>query len=421
MKPRSVTLQSNSNYFIWLTASSRTPDTPRNVLTHLSQLTDIVSDDVKRRRPNPPLGLKESKRNGYKTNFVREPKNTTYTKRVIYYPNGAHEVQNTRYPDLFPYPWYVYSGGQPPTSLVYTDFGDPALLARADKRLKSKFFNKLKNSEVDLALTLAERTQTKVMIARRAVLLLNVKRWAKAFWKRIRQRSIQQHESIAKAMANAWLELVYGWKQLANDIFGIASFTASRSMNRYVKIREAVSSTSRSKSFTDNATGVHIDVEQANSVISEMKIHLNVTADPVLDLTRLATLNPIAIAWELVPFSFVFDWIINISNYLNELQTRCMFSTSLGGGYVTHVERCELTGRYPPGKTTGSFSTLTLRGEIKYRDIWTKKTRTLFGSAPLPVFPTLKSPLSLEHALTTLSLVVQRLKPKHMGRDGRYM
>lgn len=413
MVPRSVTLFRVTRTRNKLGPGVYSPWSESVSSDKLSQLYDIQSDNVKRGRTQSPLGYKKARANGYKTSFIREPKNTTYTKRKIYYACGNYSYFSN--PTSYPQP--EVEGGY--LGMPFVTMGSSSLLAAADKRVKSRFFGKLKNTEFDLAITVAERAQTKVMIARRAVLLLNIKRFFKSFWKRVRQRSIQKHESIAQALGNAWLEFAYGWRQLASDIFAIASFSASRTQNRWVKTRVETSETI-DRSQYDSSTGLRIYATETRSIFSEMKIKLNVTADPVLDLTRLSTLNPVAIAWELLPFSFVFDWILNISSYLSELQTRAMFSCSLGGGYITHVQHFELHGSYPAQNNKGTSLTFNIPQEVKFSDLWVKKSRDTFSSAPLPVFPSLKSPISVEHALTTLSLVVQRMSPKNLGRHGRF-
>lgn len=418
MIPRSVVLQNFSRNRVQYSSTYYTPWTDAVSSAALSQLSDILSDNVKRPRPVAPLGLVKSRQNKLKTNFVRDPKNHSYTKRLLKYANGKFDYVLSTDPATYPRYWQEGGLFSLPSQRLVT-FGSPDLLERADKRIKSKFFNKLKNTQLDLAITLAERSKTKVMIAHRAALLINLKSFVKGFYKRVRQRSIRQHESIAKAMANAWLEFVYGWCQLAQDIFAIASFAASREQSRYVRLRGETGE-DRNFSFTSGDSGIRQVVTEERRVFSEMKIKLTVTADPVLDLTRLTTLNPVAIAWELLPFSFVFDWILNISTYLSELQTRAMFSCSLGKGYITHTEVYRLRGAIPAQTTKGSFYCVNVPGEIRYSDTWTKKNRVVFNTAPMPSFPTLKCPVSIEHALTTLSLVTQRLSSKNLGRKGRF-
>lgn len=419
MKPRSVVIQTSSRNRQEYARGLYTPWNNSATSASWSSLQDIISDDVPRPVPSSPVGGKDARRYGFKKKFVREPKAHSYTKRVLIYPVGSYSYVFGSNPQVYPRYWFEQSG--PGVSYdVATQGSISSLITRANAHIRGKFFKKLKNSELDLAITAAERSKTKVMIARKAAVLLNIKRFAKAFWKRVRARSIHQHESIAKALANAWLEFVYGWKQLANDIFGIATFTASRSMNRWIKTRSAMGDRF-DRSRTDASTGLRIIAIEEVSVISEMKVKLNVTADPVLDLTRLMTLNPAAIAWELLPFSFVFDWILNISKYLSELQTRAMFSCSLSGGYLTHVERHVLTGEIPAQDTKGSYQSYRVPNSIKWRDTWTKKTRSILTEAPFPQFPSLRCPTDLEQALTTLTLIVQRLSPKGLGRSGRYM
>lgn len=418
MLPRSVVIQGLGSLSVQYDAEYFTPEDVQPSPRSFSQLYDILSDNSKVGRLPMPMGRAESGLNRVKVLYSLEPKNFTYTKRLLRYPHGNFSFVFGNDPEVFPRYWFKGSYYSFATTVVTTD-AISALQERAENRLKSRFFAKLKSSEFDLAITLAERQKTFVMIAHRAALLTNIKSFFKAFWKRVRGRSIQRHESIAQAVANAWLEYQYGWRQLASDIFAIASFSAKKSMNRHVKTRVGVENT-EDRGFEDPNSGILILATEKQSVLAEMKIKVTLDADPVLDLTRLSTLNPIAIAWELLPFSFVFDWIMDISTYLAELQTRVMFDSFLGGGYYTYVHKYELDGVIKQQKGVGTSYCVTVDQDILLRDEWTRLTRTKFATAPLPNFPLLRSPVSIHHALTTLTLVVQRMKPKHLGRSGRY-
>lgn len=417
MQPRSVTIQTANEQRIHYNSSFVTAWSAGTSLYALSQLYDIQSDNSKRARKVSSFGRIKGIKDGLMVYYCYGPKNFQYRKRLLKYPIGnfSYSSPNVEYPRN-EYRNFYYSF----RTLVVQTSALSYLQNSCEQRVKSKFFKKLKDSEFDTAITLAEISKTRVMIAHRAAVLLNIKRFFKSFWKRVRGRSIQRHESIAQAIANAWLEYQYGWKQLANDIYGIVSFSTKKSMNRYVKVRAGCADTVN-RSFVDPDTGIYVQAIEQRECRGQMKIGLNMTADPVLDMTRLSTLNPIAIAWELLPFSFVFDWMLDMSTYLSELQTRLMFDVSLGDGFFTYVHHYELQGKIAQQVGKGTFQKVSVYQDILWSDYWVETKRTLFTTAPLPSFPRLKSPVSASHALTTLSLITQRMKPKGLGRSGRFM
>lgn len=415
MKPRFVNVQLASQFWIDY-GSFRTAKTTMMALRASNNLYDIVSDDVRRITRFAPEEISRRKRLGLSVAAVMKPKAHSYKKELRILPHGNYSYVFGSDPSTFPR--YCFEGANfgslPPVS-VYDD----SLLLLAQAKIQHKFFEKLKNSELDLAIAVAERAKTKVMIARKAALLLNLKRWIKEFWRRVRERSIRRHESIAVSLSNLWLEFQYGWRQLAQDIFGIATFTRQAAGDLVVKVRSKVADIAGGSDL-DTSTGLRRSWDYTSTVTSEMKVKLTLAGDPVLDLTRLMSLNPAAIAWEVLPFSFVFDWILNISRYLSELQTYVMFSLIPSQMYVNHTIRNSVVGSYPAQVTKGTFQSYNLATTARFKNERVFKNRTIPVALPVPRFPTLKSPLSLSHALTTLSLITQILGGRFAGKNSGY-
>jgi hypothetical protein len=48
---------------------------------------------------------------------------------------------------------------------------------------------------------------------------------------------------------------------------------------------------------------------------------------------RWYSLNPVSIAWELMPFSFVVDWFMNVGDYLRNLESQLIYSRFFATGY----------------------------------------------------------------------------------------
>lgn len=380
-------------------------------------LGQIVSDNVKRSRPTPPYPRRYNKVHGFKTYRKLAPKAFRFVKDQKTYCLGRIEYAISPNPDA--YPRYTIEGGNFPGNYpVVTQV--ETLRNAVEKRVYTKLYEKLRRSELDLAISIAEGSKTVLMIARRSSLLRNLKSFLKAVWKRARGRSIYKHQSIAKSFAEAWLEFTYGWKQLANDIFNLATFSSNIGRTSVIKVRAGLDEDSKSV-HTDSQSNVKIHQMETLSCRAEMKIKLSIIASPSVDLSRLASLNPIAIAWELLPFSFVFDWLINISQYLSELQTAVTFNSYVDGGYLTFVTKNSRRTIIPPQKVNGNSLAYTLTSQMLGNEVWTRLSREVVTNIPRPSLPTLKSPVSLEHALTTLSLITGVLKASHLGRKAVYM
>jgi hypothetical protein len=112
--------------------------------------------------------------------------------------------------------------------------------------------------------------------------------------------------------------------------------------------------------------------------------------------------NPLSVAWELVPWSFVVDWAYPVGTFLNNLD----FDLGIGfsRGYVTYKSKGTDIVKPKAGTYVGSGLTQTwsgglLHGEVEY-----------FQREPLSYFPPIqypqfKNPISLTHAFNALALM----------------
>lgn len=121
----------------------------------------------------------------------------------------------------------------------------------------------------------------------------------------------------SKRLANYWLELQFGWSPLLEDVYGAAELLASRAMGEHYT--EAMNATANALSFSD--------VKQNGALWGSLdaKCHCRLTAKYHLDdparqaLAQTGISNPALLAWELLPYSFVYDWFMPVNQYLKTL------------------------------------------------------------------------------------------------------
>lgn len=153
------------------------------------------------------------------------------------------------------------------------------------------------------------------------------------FLARERKRGIflSRKQIFDKDLSSIWLEAMYGWKPLVEDIYGGAQFLAERLENpdvhtvrarlRKVKIAEVASS---------NPTAIRLHNgrgEVSTNVIARIKSVNNAVLSGLAD--------PLSVAWEVTPWSFVIDWVIPIGNYLEAAS----FSNSVSATYVVSTRK----------------------------------------------------------------------------------
>lgn len=201
--------------------------------------------------------------------------------------------------------------------------------------LENKSYDKLKNSMADraaLAVTLMEGRQALTMIASRSRQLMLAAKELKKFnlpqvVKTLKLSAAPKGVSAKKAFASNWLEFSFGWSPLIMDIGACVDVLQKSLKEQYVR----GSATSR-RSQTDlsppyaiytptafNAASVQIGYERLtfSKQVSAQGCRVAVSNPNLFLANQLGFVNPATVAWELVPFSFVVDWFINVEQFLS--------------------------------------------------------------------------------------------------------
>lgn len=200
-----------------------------------------------------------------------------------------------------------------------------------------------------------------------------------------------------KTTASNWLQLQYGWLPLLNDAEAGAQFLAhyfSVPLQQVVRVsREkkiAVVTNNFGYRFTNS------DGYQAKYLKAILKEK---------DVVALAGLkDPLSVAWELLPYSFVIDWFIPIGNYLSARG----LAQSLTGTFVTtfvsnYVGR-GISSTQPQGSVKNPAE------KVFHRSV--SMTRTVGTSLDVkpPSAKSLASTASWQHTLNAVALLVNLKK-----------
>lgn len=116
----------------------------------------------------------------------------------------------------------------------------------------------------------------------------------------------------SKDISGQWLGLAYGWLPLLGDVYEASQALAAKTngpRTLSVKARSRRTATWGSNS----ASGRWVTYKS-------LSVEARVTVSEQLNTYReLGLMDPLGVAWELVPYSFVVDWFLPIGDYLNAL------------------------------------------------------------------------------------------------------
>lgn len=199
-----------------------------------------------------------------------------------------------------------------------------------------------------------------------------------------------------KDAAGLWLEYWFGWSPTVNDIYNAvnlwqspvpdAAFSAASSFQE----SRVTSYSNTDDSLVRNSwTGKFIVRLQARVRISNPNLY---------EANRLGLTNPAAVAWEVVPFSFLIDWFVNVGEVI--------------GGYTSELG-LEITDRQVLRFFKGDSSSVMIgnKNYPSYLYGWDCKAKVALvkrevGLFPSPMLTYALPRISWTRAATAVSLLV---------------
>ncbi len=291
---------------------------------------------------------------------------------------------------------FSYGFAQPPNPWNSND--DLELLGRLQTEISGAEFN--------LAVTLGESRETLELIAHSAYRLAgallaikkgNVSGAAKHLGIKLKGRKNVRNSGAA--ITSAWLELKYGWMPLLQDIHSAAELLAYQLQQPQVRTYRA--RLSRKSQITEKP-GDKAVTYGVNTRVMRKQIVAHLREKPST-ASLLGFTNPLSIAWELTPLSFVPDWVYPVSNYL---AVRGFFA-GLNATYVqTSKEDLTLIGINSGRAGVLDRYTVSDNGAtIFYHTVTVNRTIATSLAVPKPSVVPFTKALSWQRAVTALSLL----------------
>jgi len=269
----------------------------------------------------------------------------------------------------------------------------PTVPAYMESAAVTKALLQLKGQNVNYTQNIAERRQTASLVENTCIRL----------WRMVRQtRRTAAH--LGTDPFNLWLELQYGWKPLLSDVHGVVKDLADGLRPEKVTVVGTAHDTFKATTALGASKfGPGMSINRVMRGRTDMKVRLDyvqIFAESNLRLLAQEGLtNPLDLAWEELPFSFVVDWFIPIGDFFNCLDA------SLGwhflGGTKSVMQRMNYYARDPKITAPGFTGTATCQGKASVR----KLDRSVYSSSPLPNPPFFNDRSSSMHVANGISLL----------------
>jgi len=211
-----------------------------------------------------------------------------------------------------------------------------------------------------------------------------------------------------KNWANKWLEYQYGWRPLVNSIYDSYQAIMKRRLYGLMK----VVGKAKTRIHTDNVfldglwQGSKEFVGHQAAYRTKVVCYYRVKNTVAQQLAGYTSLNPVSIAWELTPYSFVVDWLYDIGGYLRCLESALLYQMGFVEGYQVNGY-LSLQSSWSQGG--GVFSGSTLAGQTSAFCRQSYKKRIPITLYPLPRIPRFESDLGWQRCISGASLMSQHL------------
>lgn len=277
-------------------------------------------------------------------------------------------------------------------------------LSRANNKALDKLWDKVKQTESNLALTLGEWRETAKMlrVGESVYQVLVSARKAK--------RDFLMNPS--RSLSSYWLSYKYGWQPAMMDVWNYVNWTYHGFDNMAFKARARdrnhVDDT-RVSSYGSDSYGNSIKSRVTGDQVRQVEYELRAgVSDPAwFTASRVTSMNPASIAWELMPLSFVVDWFYDVGGFLQNVENALGTGLTFKGGYKTELllvnvqDRWSGMYKYPPQY---GYQSILSDDSTSYKYyVW--KNRSLLTGFPYPSPPVLNVKLGWQRMLSATALI----------------
>ncbi len=212
-----------------------------------------------------------------------------------------------------------------------------AISDNAYNRAKVEVLSKARQQKLDLSESFVDLDKSVMMVAQRAsqVLkaLLAARRgnwpevWHVLGLKDYNPKKRRNVAGITDFLSKGWLEVTYGWLPLLYDIQAGVDFVnnglKAGPSGLFHATRKVTTSLPFCSFFESTGANLWDDISVVSNVTHDVKVRydMRVNNSTLAYLSGIGLDNPAYLAWVGTPFSFVVDWLMPVSPWLQSLTT----------------------------------------------------------------------------------------------------
>lgn len=269
-----------------------------------------------------------------------------------------------------------------------------------------KALNKISSRKMSLGVSIGESVKAATMLSTTAMKAFAVYKAAKrGNWPQVeRLLGLDGSKTVynpTRQFANKWLELQYGWLPLFSDLhdqYETLRYKLEKDGLLVHGTGGASYEATTTDEFYDTSHNIFYSRKRSGRQLCTVGLTAKITSESWRRAGQVGGINPLEVAWELVPFSFVLDWFMPVGNVLEALTAKA--GLEFVGGHVSYVT--EGRGELIALRTNSSLITLFQKGHVVLNHFGTSREK--LTSWPTPTLYADSSPFSTKRVLNALAL-----------------
>lgn len=196
-------------------------------------------------------------------------------------------------------------------------------------RVLGGVLGKYRQHDFSAAVFLGELPETVRMVVEPSIAVLKAYRQTRRGQFRQAKRTLTKMAGpfrIDRTASSAWLSLRYGWLPLISDVHSAADAYQTLTSDKKPKVIRVRSKAKIPSTWTwTNITPTKIQSELSLAIVLKTTVYPSYAES-------LGFTNPALLAWELLPGSFILDWVYDVGSWLKLV---CAFPTGSSTSYIT--------------------------------------------------------------------------------------
>jgi len=250
---------------------------------------------------------------------------------------------------------------------------------------RSQLLAKIKGQNVNLAVAMVEMRQS-------SELFFSLAKDLTRAWKNLRRLKFSRNWSD-KTFARKWIEYQFGIAPIISDLEGLCETMGQKlGEGQYISANTRVQDEVYRTSTRNDGYGGTDFLAQRTRISLRLKALYMIRDPKAIYAKQTGFTNALALGWELIPFSFVVDYLVPVGSYISNLDA-LVGTSDLGFIQTVSIDTaCQATAR---DGTTATLNTLSVSRSTV--------SRTL--SNPVPTYSPSSSLKKVVNGLALLSIL----------------